>query len=133
MHTYTIRFKPNQDLRQGLEDIVRQHNIRAGIILTMVGSLKMACLRVNGGTELTKGGPFEIVSATGTLGIGGLHVHLSIAEADGKVIGGHLKRGCNVHTTVEVVIGHIIEEEFHRVADNQTGYDELQVRTAAPQ
>ena len=101
----------------------------AGIILSLVGSLKVACLRLNDSREITTSGPYEIVSATGTLSADGLHIHVSIANKKGDVIGGHLKKGCTVYTTAEVVIGHIIEDEFRREKDEQTGHKELIVGT----
>lgn len=127
MHTYTFRLRPGQDLRREIEQFVSQHDIKAGVVLSLVGSLTMACLRVNGQKEITRGGPFEIVAATGTVSVNGNHIHLSLADREGKVIGGHLKSGCVVHTTVEVVIGHLIGEEFKREFDGGTGYDELAV------
>lgn len=125
MHTYTLRLKPNQDLRSEMDRFVAAHDIKAGVVLSLVGSLKTACLRVNGGHELQRGGPFEIVGVTGTVSVNGSHVHISIADKDGAVIGGHLKHGCVVHTTVELVVGHLIGEEYKRELDDQTGYDEL--------
>lgn len=125
MHTYTVRLMPDQDLRTEVENFVRQHDVKAGVVLSLVGSLKTACLRVNGGHELQRGGPFEIVGATGTVSINGCHIHISLADRNGAVIGGHLKKGCVVHTTVEVVIGHLIGEEYKRELDPSTGYDEL--------
>ncbi|MFC1663074.1 PPC domain-containing DNA-binding protein [Patescibacteria group bacterium] len=129
MHTYTFRLKAGQDVRQEIESFVKDRQISAGVLLSLVGSLKVACLRLNGSREITTGGPFEIVSATGTLGTDGLHIHLSLANTDGNVYGGHLKNGCLVHTTAEVVIGHIIEEEFRRVPDADTGHRELEVKS----
>lgn len=125
MHTYTVRLHPDQDLRQEIEKFVREHDIKAGVALSLVGSLKTVCLRVNGGHELQRGGPFEIVGATGTVSTNGCHIHISIADRDGVVTGGHLKTGCVVHTTVEVVIAHLIGEEYKRKLDEKTGYDEL--------
>ena len=69
-------------------------------------------------------GPLEIVSATGTIATGGVHVHLAVSDRDGKVTGGHLMNGCLVHTTVELCIlsSDVI---FTREFDPKTGYNEL--------
>jgi predicted DNA-binding protein with PD1-like motif len=72
-------------------------------------------------------GPMEIVSLTGTLGPDGMHVHISLARADGACIGGHLVSGCIVHTTAELVIGALEGAEFRRQPDPVTGYAELSV------
>jgi hypothetical protein len=36
-------------------------------------------------------GEFEVVSMTGTLSQDGLHIHLSLADEKGRVLGGHLQ------------------------------------------
>jgi predicted DNA-binding protein with PD1-like motif len=77
-------------------------------------------------------GPLEIVSLTGTLGADGLHVHISLAAADGVCIGGHLVQGCIVNTTAELVIGELPDVAFHRLADPATGYAELVVTPRRP-
>jgi len=46
-------------------------------------------------------GPFEITSLMGTLAAGG-HLHISLSDADGHVIGGHLVGDDVIHTTAEV-------------------------------
>jgi predicted DNA-binding protein with PD1-like motif len=43
------------------------------------------------------------------------------------VIGGHVKEGCVVHTTAELVIGELEEFIFARELDRETGFDELVV------
>ncbi|MFH0952437.1 MAG: PPC domain-containing DNA-binding protein [Patescibacteria group bacterium] len=129
MLTYTFRLRSGDDLRQSIEDYIKNRQINAGVVVSLVGSLKISCLRVDGVKEFTSGGPFEIVSATGTLSQDGVHIHLSLADRYGKVTGGHLKHGCIVHTTAEVVIGHIIEDTYYRVTDPYTGHKELEVES----
>jgi predicted DNA-binding protein with PD1-like motif len=46
MNIFAIRLKPDEDLRQSLINFVQQNNIQAGFILTAVGSLKQATLRL---------------------------------------------------------------------------------------
>ena len=48
---------------------------------------------------------FEIVSLSGSIcGDGELHLHMSIADNEGRVVGGHLKYAC-VWTTAELLLG----------------------------
>jgi predicted DNA-binding protein with PD1-like motif len=54
MKTHAFRLKPNQDLRASIEDYVRKHKIKAGVILTCVGSLKYATLRMANASTLDK-------------------------------------------------------------------------------
>lgn len=70
-------------------------------------------------------GPFEIVSCTGTLSADGCHIHVSVSDLEGKCIGGHLKEGSAVFSTIELVIGILEDTTYRRLPDLETGYDEL--------
>lgn len=68
---------------------------------------------------------FEIVSLTGTFSRNdGCHIHISLADAKGGLIGGHLIDG-TVFTTCELVLGTADGVEFGREMDDETGYREL--------
>jgi uncharacterized protein len=127
MKTFTVRLKPGQDLRDELEALVKTHHIEAGIVLTCVGSLSRATLRL-ADENLTKvwDEKFEIVSLTGTLSPEGIHAHISLSDKTGRTIGGHLKRGCTIHTTAEIAVG-MLEGKFERKFDEETGFEELVV------
>lgn len=132
MKTLAFRLKPGQLLKEELERRVIEADIKAGVLLSIVGALKVANLRMAGATpdkeEVKKyEGAFEIVSGTGTFSPDGCHIHLSIASEDGIVFGGHLKSGCIVDPTVEVVIGILEDKEFIRKLDADTGYPELEI------
>ena len=68
---------------------------------------------------------FEITSLVGTFSRdGGCHLHMSLSDAEGNTIGGHLIDGI-VFTTVELVLGTADGIEFSRQHDDKTGYREL--------
>jgi predicted DNA-binding protein with PD1-like motif len=72
---------------------------------------------------------FEIVSLVGTLSsTGGHHLHISLSNKDGNVLGGHVFGETNDFTTAEVVIGECVDLKFDRDYDSQSGYDELVVK-----
>jgi predicted DNA-binding protein with PD1-like motif len=134
MRAHAFRLTPGTDLRAELERLTEMQALRAACILTCVGSLSRARLRMPGArgeAEVfqTFEETMEIVSLTGTLGPDGLHVHISLSRADGACIGGHLVQGCIVHTTAELVIGELPDVAFRRLPDAATGYDELSVQT----
>ena len=118
------RLKPGQDLKKGIEDIIKNENLKSGVIISIVGSLNVAVFRMADGSNKLFKGPFEIVSAEGTISMDGVHVHLAISDSDGMVLGGHLKQGCEINTTAEVCILKS-RKEFKRVYDPKTGYKEL--------
>jgi uncharacterized protein len=121
-----IRLHPGQDLLQALETFAAENNILAGFILTCVGSLRQANLRLSDQEdESFYERTFEIVSLVGTLGPDGSHLHISLSDSDGRTIGGHLLPGCLIYTTAEIVLGDLDDLVFRRPIDPQTTYDEL--------
>jgi len=132
VRTCAVRLTPGTDLKAGLADLVTAQDLRAACILTGVGSLARARLRLPAAAgeadafaEFEE--PMEIVSLAGTLSPEGMHVHISLSRRDGACVGGHLVAGCIVHTTAELVIGDLTEVEFRRPTDPATGYGELSV------
>ncbi|QDT70003.1 hypothetical protein MalM25_29470 [Planctomycetes bacterium MalM25] len=129
---YAIRLRPGQDLRQEIERFAKQENLQAGFIATCVGSLDRTTLRLaNQEGVTTFPGCMEIVSLVGTLSPDGVHLHLSVADETGAMVGGHLVQGCRVYTTAELVVGEARELQFRRVVDPQTTYHELAVEARA--
>lgn len=128
--TIVERLKPGEELQSALKRISFEHNVKAGVIICAVGSLSVASLRMAGANEArTIDGPLEIVSITGTLSDTSMHVHISVSDATGKTVGGHLVAGCKVFTTIELVILDLSDEwSFERKKDEETSYLELDPR-----
>lgn len=118
------RLKSGEDLKKGIINLIKQNGLKSGIIICIVGSLNSATLRMANETIKTFEGPFEIVSAEGTISINGIHIHIAISDNDGNVIGGHLKKGCIIKTTAEICILKS-NKTLKRVFDPKTGYKEL--------
>lgn len=130
MKTIAIRLKPGADPRDELRALCQERQIDAACVLTCVGSLATAAVRFADAPQAEMlDGPFEIVSMEGTVSRHGCHFHVALSDADGKVIGGHLKDGSQVHTTAEIVLGVLDGVAFEREPDADTGYDELVVRS----
>ena len=133
MRTIALRLRPGADLKGELVALTARERVRAGWVLTCVGSLSQARLRLAGGAEHASWrGTFEIVALTGTLSPDGGHLHLAVADHQGRTIGGHLAEGCTVRTTAEVVVAADDGLVFAREHDPDTGYDELVVRERDP-
>ncbi|HEY9619948.1 MAG TPA: PPC domain-containing DNA-binding protein [Crinalium sp.] len=126
MDTIAIRLEPQQDLKLELDAIARQRNFEAACIVTCVGSLTQAVLRLAGQDSGTAyHDRFEIVSLVGTFSQYGSHYHMAIADSTGRTMGGHVMQGCLVYTTAEIVIGILPNISFYRNYDATTGYREL--------
>jgi len=134
MRVHAFRLTPRADLREELERFTTLHALRAGFILSCVGSLSAARLRTPGAQGEAAvfhsyAEPMEIVSLVGTLSPDGVHLHISLARRDGACVGGRLVAGCVVNTTAELVIGEVEALEFRRSPDPATGYAELTVQS----
>jgi predicted DNA-binding protein with PD1-like motif len=133
MKIYSLRLKPHQDLRIELLNFAKEKNIKAGSIVTCVGALKPSVLRMAGAKPNKQDirkyeDTHEIVSFVGTLTGDNCHLHISLSDKDGHVIGGHLKDGSLVDLTAEIVI---VEDEmttYTREFDEQTGFPELTIK-----
>lgn len=129
MRSHTFRLKPQQDLFDSIEDFVKQNNIEAGCILSSVGSLTHATLRLaNRDFYNEYEDHFEIVSMTGTVSVHGSHIHIAISDGDGVTSGGHLVSGCKIYTTAEIVLLELDDVVYKReIYENDSGYEELVV------
>lgn len=131
MENYTFRLKSAQDLFDSIESFVHEKGIEAGCVLSGVGSLTHATLRLADRDFYSEyDGHFEIVSITGTVSIHGSHLHIAISDGDGTTIGGHLESGCRIYTTAEIVIAVFNNVIYKREFAEDSGYDELVVHEA---
>ena len=147
LHIEVLRLAPGDDLRAALQALCGPAaaisnpteppggttSIRAACVVSAIGSLTRAVLRYAGepgGSVID--GPLELLTLAGTLGAGGVHLHASVSDAQGRVYGGHLMPGCTVRTTAEIVLGLLPNHIFDRVPDPATGYLELLPKRIQP-
>lgn len=125
---HTLRLKPDMDLGHEIERFVTGNKIQAGAVMTCVGSLSQAVLRLADNREHTSyPGPFEIVNLVGTVSVHGSHLHLSLSDKEGVTIGGHLVPGNRIYTTAEIVLISFPEVVYRRELCDLSGYPELVV------
>ncbi|AMO95643.1 hypothetical protein CFter6_2984 [Collimonas fungivorans] len=129
MQTLPLRLNPGQDLRSALESVLAEHGVSAAFVLQGIGSLSVAQLRfaeVQQATEFR--GDLEILTLGGSLSPDGVHLHMTIADAEGRVLGGHVAPGCIVRTTAELLLALLPEYSFAREPDAVSGFNELVIR-----
>jgi predicted DNA-binding protein with PD1-like motif len=134
MRMIATRLRKGQDLKSSIEKLVKAMDVSAATVISGVGSLSSATLRMAGAQAdkqdiRTLDGPFEIVSLVGNIGLGRTHLHMSVSDKTGAVIGGHVKAGCTVDTTVELVLAVEDNLVFDEETDAQTGFGELSIRS----
>jgi predicted DNA-binding protein with PD1-like motif len=124
-----LRLAPGMDLRGAIEAALGTHT--ALFVVQGIGSLSVAQLRFAGAGQATElRGDLEILTLAGSIAPEGAHLHMLIADAQGRVVGGHVALGCIVRTTAEILLAVLPEHAFSRVLDvDGTGYPELVVRT----
>ena len=130
MKTYAVRLRRGMDLLQSIEKYCKDNQIKAGVILSGVGCVTKGCVRdASGITIVDIDEPMEIVSLMGTVSEKRCHLHVSFSKEDLTVIGGHLVTGCIINTTCELVIGELENCVYDVAFDEETGYDELIVKS----
>ncbi len=123
-----VRLAQGQDLRRALEDTVAAQGCTAAYVVSGIGSLIDAMLRRAGApqAELLPGNS-ELLTLGGSVSHDSSHVHATLADASGAVLGGHLSYGCTVRTSAEVLLALVRDWEFSRAFDANTSFDELMV------
>ena len=116
--------KYRTDPLAGLQKMVRQENIRNGVILSAIGSVRGYQVHQVSNRTLPSQDTFvknptepaDLVSMNGYVIEGKLHPHLTLATAD-KVIAGHLEPGTEVFTFAIVTIGVMNDVDFRHLDD----------------
>ncbi|MDR7271804.1 putative DNA-binding protein with PD1-like motif [Pelomonas saccharophila] len=121
MKVEPLRLNPGDDLRGALEALAR-----TGFVVAGIGSLSHAQLRFAGEPQSTRiEGPLEILTLSGSLTPAGAHLHASLSDASGRVLGGHVCAGCEVRTTAELLVAPLPPGSLTRTFDAATGFAEL--------
>ncbi|XP_063429383.1 bifunctional protein GlmU-like [Mytilus trossulus] len=128
---YPLRLHPGQEIKESLISFVNKNKLNAAFIMTCVGSVTHASLRMSDSKTVKEyEGSFEIVSFVGTLSAGG-HLHASLSDKDGNVFGGHVMGNMIVYTTAEIMVGECSGALFSREHDTTTGFKELLIEKPA--
>lgn len=109
-----------------------EQGIGAAIVLQGIGSLCAARLRFAGLAQASElSGDMEILTLAGSLSADGAHLHMSVSNAQGQLIGGHVDYGCTVRTTAEILVALLPAHAFSRTPDAVSGFKELVIAPAS--
>ena len=127
---HVFRLKPGDDLFNSIKEYVIEKKIKAGFIMSCVGSLQEINIRLaNADKFLVKKEHFEIVSLVGCIGCNDrYHLHISVSDSEGNTKGGHLKENNIVYTTAEIVIGELPQLSFIKVNNPGEDWPELEIK-----
>jgi predicted DNA-binding protein with PD1-like motif len=120
------RFVEGEDLLKTINLVAHKSDVAAGFFI-LIGTLKAAKLGFyhQGKYEIIEiDSPVEIVSCTGNIALREskpfAHAHISISNAKGKVMGGHVMPGCIIGATGELVLVEASDAELFRKLDEKT-------------
>lgn len=133
------RILPGTDLMQGIEAVCQQYNVRYGIIVSIIGSLRKAqfiyplpdksnIMGIRYSDPVQIEGPIELLSCQGVIGhtVEGdlsIHMHAVISDQNMRVYGGHLlPKGNPVLGTGEILIQECNDAKIVREHDEETGF-----------
>ena len=134
---------PDKDIVINIKKACSDNGIRAGTILTAVGSLQKATITHHASAKAKNHtmslpkvvpGPLQILSLVGIIcekDGGELHVHLhaSVVDENGKVYGGHLVEGESpVLRRTEIVIAEIADLSMMEKFNERTGETEFSTK-----
>ena len=127
----TIRLEPDSDVLKGIEEACRKYDLKNGVIISGLGSLRRAEYfnplsfpdgRVAYGDPIIREEILELVSISGIVchdedGTISPHVHVTLSRNDGSTVGGHLGYGSLVLATTDLVLGRIEQVDMCRRMD----------------
>ena len=120
MKEYAFRLKHGDDIKRSIENYCLENGINTGIILSAVGCIYHAKIRLAKAIDIMDvEDDFEVLSLNGTISFGRSHLHITLSNDKGEVFGGHLNRAV-VSVTCEMVI-NIIDGTVDRYFDEETG------------
>ena len=126
MKEFAIRLHRGDDLKKSIEKICIDNDFNTVVVLSSVGCISSLHVRLaKAVSELKIEDDFEILSLNGTISDGQAHLHICVSDDKGQCYGGHLKDGCIINTTCELVLGMLEEYESKREHDEETSYDEI--------
>lgn len=129
MRKLVVRLKRGDQLKESIADICKKENVKAGVIVSSVGSLIKVRIRNAGATEIRElNEDLEILSLNGTVSVNRIHLHICVSDKNLVTYGGHLENGSIINSTCELVILDLDGYEFDKEFDNETGYNELLIK-----
>lgn len=142
--TIAARLLPGTDLLTGIEEICKENEIKYASVVNCFGSFQKAGyfylvpkpeakVGAGYGELMVLEGPIEFLNGTGVVcgrdGQFEIHLHGTFCDQFGKVYGGHMVKGENPVITVDLVLTEIVDMEFHRQFDEETGANQFYPKT----
>lgn len=127
-------------LLECMRELIREANIRNGVLVTGIGSLSKARIHTVETIDhpvkelfLDIPGPLEVTNFNGIIANYEPHVHITMMNPEGKFYGGHLEDGCQILTLSEFSIMRILDLNLQRhIVPDRSIYKLLDEEKAPP-
>ncbi len=104
MKPHSLKLSPDSDLIICIKEFSFSNSLY-GYVSGVVGNLSKACIQCPGNQAINKfEGNLEIVSLNGHFNNGVVHLHLSFADEECNVFGGHLEEGSIVKKGTDIFL-----------------------------
>jgi predicted DNA-binding protein with PD1-like motif len=107
----TIGMGPGEMLLEGIQEAVKQHDIKNGIIISGIGTLKTCRMHYITTTDMpprdaifTLKKPLELTAINGIIANGEPHLHITVTCGENEAYGGHLEPGSELAYLAEITI-----------------------------
>jgi len=106
-----VALEPGEMLLESIEQAMAQRDIRNGVVVSGIGTLKTCRMHYITHTDFppqdeffTLRGPLELVSVSGIIADGRPHLHIVVSEGRDRVWAGHLEPESEVAYLAEIAI-----------------------------
>lgn len=136
---FCVYMEPGEDFHKCIERAAEERDIRAGAILSGIGTFDKARIHHIVDTDFPAKdkfveieGPVELCSVDGIIADCKPHMHCTMALRGGELFSGHLEPGCRVLYLAEVVIARFSGPDLERDKHPEFGTPRLKVRDTDP-
>lgn len=106
-----VALEPGERLLESIEEAIRRHDVRNGVVVSGIGTLRTCHLHCITHTDFPPTNhfwkvekPLELLSLSGVIADGEPHLHAVISVGEEETCGGHLEPESEVAYLAEVVI-----------------------------
>jgi len=131
-----VGLRPGELLLESLHEAIRKHDIRNGVVVSGIGTLRKCRMHYITHTDFppkdeifTLEDPLELLSVSGVIADGEPHLHAVVLHGGSETYGGHLEPGCEVAYLAEIVIHKFNKLEMARHFDPNCGVKLLGPKT----
>jgi predicted DNA-binding protein with PD1-like motif len=130
-----IGLGPGEKLLESINDAIRTNNIRDGVVVSGIGTLKRCHMHYVNTTSFPAENRFYVVEEALEIGsISGIiadyeaHLHMTVGCRDQRTYAGHLEEGCEVLYLAEIVVMKLGDMGLKRQIEPRYGVSLLEER-----